>query len=546
MKKSSLLLIFSLGLFFSCQKKDPQNKTDDSTYEKLFRQAVSTLASDDFKGRKPFTQGEELTLNYLEEQFKAIGLQPGNGDSYFQEVPMVDIFSTIKEDKISVKGKKGSLSFEPLTEIAGGTKRVVKTQEIADAPMIFAGFGIDAPEYDWNDFEGMDVKGKVIVVLVNDPGYYHSELFRGKNMTYYGRWTYKFEEAARQGAAGVLIIHATAPASYGWGVVRSHWSRSNLYMESKDGNKDAAALDGWISADAAQKLFDFAGLDLGKLTEEAKQPGFKAVPLNLTFSTTLENTIDRKVSKNVAAVLPGSDLKDEYLIYSAHWDHLGVGEPIEGDSIYNGAADNASGTAGLLTLAKMFKAAPQNRRSILFLSVTAEEQGLLGSEYYTQNPLFPLSKTVADINMDVLQPFGKMNDIFLIGMGQSNIDNYLIEAADKVNRKVHAPKDQSNGWYYRSDHFNFAKAGIPTLYIANGEESIEHGTAWGQKQIEEYNTYRYHKPQDEYSEDWDISGILSDLKLIYSAGHKLANTEEFPTWNDGVMYKKIREQSLRQ
>lgn len=542
--KIPFLLLASLFVFLiSCNSNNTDKNDSVSQYESLLRESIRTLASDEFMGRKPFTQGEESTLSYLEKQFKLLDLEPGNKDSYFQEVPLVDIFSTVKKGKITIKNKETSQDFKFLDEIAGGSKRISEEERIEEAPLIFAGFGINAPEYDWNDFSDIDVKGKVIVVLINDPGFYDSDLFRGRNMTYYGRWTYKFEEAARQGAAGVIIIHETEPASYGWGVVRSHWSRSNLYMESEDGNKEAAAFDGWISKEAAQKLFDFAGLDYDDLIAQAKKPGFKAIPLNLNFTATIENKIERKTSKNVAAVLPGTDLKDQYIIYSAHWDHLGTGEPVDGDSIYNGAADNASGTAGLLTLAKMFKDEPNTKRSILFLALTAEEQGLLGSEYYTSHPIYPLKNTVVDINMDVLQPFGKMKDIFLIGKGQSNVDDYLLDAAQEVDREVREPEDQSDGWYYRSDHFNFAKAGVPTLYIANGEESIEHGAEWSKKQIEEYNTNRYHKPQDNYSDDWDLSGILSDLDLIYRAGKKLADTSEFPIWKEDVLYKKIREES---
>lgn len=542
MKRKALAILALAMVVIACQPKEKE-KDHDKAIEDTYRQALKVLASDDFLGRKPFTKGEELTVSYLQQQFEALGIEPGNGDSYFQDVPLVDITTKLQDDKVKVEGKKGKLELHSLEDIVVGTKRVVEKQEVKAAPVVFAGFGINAPEYDWNDYKDLDVKGKVVVVMVNDPGFYNPDLFRGKNMTYYGRWTYKYEEAARQGAAGVLIIHATAPASYGWGVVRSSWGGSNLYLQTENDNADAVAMEGWISGEAAKKLFDLAGADLNKAIEKAKQPGFKGQDLNLKLSATLNNKLDKKTSRNVVAMLPGTDLKDEYVIYSAHWDHFGVGEPVEGDSIYNGAADNASGTAGLLTLAKMFKEAPQTKRSIVFLSVTGEEQGLLGSEYYTKHPIFPIKNTVADINMDVLQPFGKMKDIFLIGKGQSNIDQYLEKVAQEQDRKVLEPEDQSNGWYYRSDHFNFAKVGIPTLYIANGEESIEHGKEWGAKQLEDYNTHRYHKPQDEYSDNWDVSGTMWDLELIFKTGTNLANTDAFPTWNEGVMYKKIREES---
>lgn len=545
--KIKIPILWALAfLVIACQPKKEDNDQRIKALEKTYRQVVKTLASDDFQGRKPFTEGEGLTISYLEKQFKALGLEPGNKDSYFQDVPMVDITSSLQDDEVKMQGKKGNLKLQSLEDIVVGTKRVVEKQEIKDADMVFVGFGINAPEYDWNDYEGIDVKDKVVVVLVNDPGFYDDELFRGKDMTYYGRWTYKYEEAARQGAAGVLIIHDTAPASYGWDVVRASWGGSSLYLQTENDNADAAGMEGWISGEAAQKLFKLADVDLEEQIESAKKPGFEAQPLNVKLNATLTNKFDKKVSRNVAAVLPGTDLKDEYIIYTAHWDHFGIGEPIDGDSIYNGAADNASGTAGLLTLAKMFKEAPPTKRSLLFLSVTGEEQGLLGSEYYAQHPIYPLKNTVADINMDVLQPFGKMKDVILIGKGQSNIDNYLEEVAKEQDRIVHAPEDPSNGWYYRSDHFNFAKVGVPTLYIANGVESLENGKEWGEKQVEEYNTNRYHKPQDEYSEDWDVSGTIWDLQLLFKTGTNLANTEDFPTWNDDVMYKKIREKTRRE
>ncbi len=538
----SLLPVFILLFILSgCQSNSNTKKQDDGA--KAYREYVSTLASDQFRGRKPFTKGETLTVNYLKDQFKKIGAQPGNGNSYFQEVPMVDIKSSFKDNKVVFKGKKGTLSLQPLDEIVGNTRRAVKTQEINSAPLIFMGFGIDAPEYNWNDYADVDVKGKILVVMVNDPGFYNPKLFRGRNMTYYGRWTYKYEEAARKGAAGVLIIHATKPASYGWGVVRSGWGvASSLYLQAANHHANRCALEGWVTREAAQKLFHFAGIkDVQKLLDSAKKPGFKPVPLHISLTTTLQNEIKKNTSKNVIAILPGTDLKNQYVIYTAHWDHLGVGEPVNGDSIYNGAADNASGTAGLLWLARKFKAAPQTRRTLVFLAVTGEEQGLLGSEYYTKHPIFPLKNTVVDINMDVLQPFGKMKDIYLIGKGQSSVDQYLIKEAKKQGRVVRQEEDRSAGVYFRSDHFNFAKVGIPTLYTEGGVESVEHGKAWGKKQAHEYNKNKYHRPQDEYSPSWDISGSLQDLNLLYQTGKDLADTTDFPTWNDGVLFKKIRQ-----
>lgn len=538
-------VLFVFLLLISCQS-NKQEQSDDfgPQEESTYRKALSTLASDDFLGRKPFTKGEEITLEYLQKTFDSIGLAPGNKDSYFQNVPMVEIKGSFEDDQALFQSENASLALSHLDDIVGGTRRVVETQKIDNAPLVFAGFGINAPEYNWNDYENLDVKGKVVVVLINDPGFYNSELFRGKDVTYYGRWTYKFEEAARQGAAGVLIIHDTKPASYGWSVVRSSWSKSKLFLQTENNNMDFCEIEGWISGEAAGKLFQLAGIDQpDELIESAKQPGFKAVPLPVRLSVTLHNEIKKAASKNVVALLPGTTQKEEYIIYSAHWDHFGVGEKIEGDSIYNGAADNATGVAALITLAEKFKKEADNKRSIVFFAPTGEEAGLLGSEYYAAHPIYPPGKTVANINFDVLQPFGLMKDMFIIGKGQSNLDDYLEDFAQAENRIVRAVDDPSDGWYYRSDHFNFAKIGIPTLYIANGLQSVEHGEEWGIAQKEEYNASRYHKPQDNYDPSWDVSGTMADLKLTYQVGKKLANSDSFPVWNNDVMYKRIREES---
>ena len=539
---SLLLLVF---LWSSCQTEPKkQNNSDEfgAKEEATYRKALSTLASDELMGRKPFTEGEERTLNYLKGAFESLGLEPGNGDSYFQDVPMVEIKNTFKDDKAIIKRGKDKIELEYLTDIVGGTRRVVENQKIAGAEMVFVGFGIDAPEYHWNDYEGLDVKDKIVVVMINDPGFYNPDLFRGKDVTYYGRWTYKFEEAARKGAAGVLIIHDTKPASYDWSVVRSSWSKSKLFLQTENDNMDFCALEGWISGPAADKLLNLAGIrDSKALFAKAKQNGFKAVPLGATLNMALKNEIKKSVSRNVLAKISGNERADEFLIFSAHWDHFGIGEKIDGDSIYNGAADNATGVAALLTLAEKFKEHPKLERSLLFFSPTGEEAGLLGSEYYAEHPVYPLKKTVVNINFDVLQPFGLMKEIFIVGKGQSEVDAYLEKEAEKEGRIVKEVDDPSDGWYYRSDHFNFAKVGVPTLYVANGVNSVQHGEAWGIRQKEAYTRLRYHKPQDNYDSSWDVSGTMADLKLIYRLGNNLANSSDFPIWNDGVMYKRIRE-----
>ncbi len=539
---SLLLLVF---LMSSCQT-EPKKKNNSDEFgvkeEATYRKALSTLASDELMGRKPFTVGEERTLNYLKEAFESLGLEPGNGDSFFQEVPMIEIKNTFKDDKATITRGKVKIELEYLTDIVGGTRRVVENQKIENAELVFVGFGIDAPEYHWNDYEGIDVKGKIVVVMINDPGFYNLDLFRGKDITYYGRWVYKFEEAARKGAAGVLIIHDTKPAAYDWSVVRSSWSKSKLFLQTENDNMNFCALEGWISASAADKLFNLAGIkDSKALLEKAKQSAFKAVSLGATLDLALKNEIKKSVSRNVLAKISGNERADEFIIFSAHWDHFGIGEKIDGDSIYNGAADNATGVAALLALAEKFKKNTKPERSLLFFSPTGEEAGLLGSEYYAAHPVYPLNKTVVNINFDVLQPFGLMRDIFIIGKGQSEVDAYLEKEAEKEGRIVRAVDDPSDGWFYRSDHFNFAKVGVPTLYVANGVNSVQHGEEWGVRQKEEYTRLRYHKPQDNYNASWDVSGTMADLTLIYRVGQNLANSSDFPKWNDGVMYKRIRE-----
>jgi Zn-dependent M28 family amino/carboxypeptidase len=542
--------LFCFFAFFSllltgCKKSEkPENDEPSSRIDgQTFTRQMAVLASDSLEGRKPFSSGEEKTIQYLKSEFEKLGLKPGNGDSYFQKVPMIDIMSK-PSGSLVIKSKKGRVTLKYLEDFVAASRRVQDQVKVENSDLIFAGYGIVAPEYGWNDYEGLDVKGKTVVVMVNDPGFVDSTLFKGKTMTYYGRWTYKFEEAARHGAAGVLIIHDTKAASYGWAVVRSGWSKSKLYLDSEDNNMSRANMEGWISSESAVQLFKLAGVSDSLLAAAGKK-GFKPVPLNLKTSLVINNQIKKSTSNNVLALLPGTDRKDEYIIYSAHWDHFGKGEAINGDSIYNGAADNASGTAALLEIANTFtKMAKKPSRSILFLSVTAEEQGLLGSEYYTAHPVYPVNKTVADINMDVLQPFGKMKDIILVGKGQSDLDDYANEAAARQGRTTRGEPDPSGGWYFRSDHFNFAKVGIPALYIENGSVSLAHGEAWGEAQKKDYNDNRYHAPSDEYSSSWDISGIIEDMKLLFSVGYSLSNEAAFPGWKEGSEFKAVREKSL--
>lgn len=519
-------------------------KADDSAINgKAFDKHIKVLASDEFEGRKPFSPGETKTINYLKSEFEKLGLKPGNGKSYFQDVPMVDIMSK-PAGPLVMKGKDGEISLNYLTDFVAATRRVQDQVKVENSEMVFAGYGIVAPEYGWNDYAGLDVKGKTVLVLVNDPGIVDDNLFKGNTMTYYGRWTYKFEEAARQGAAGVLIIHDTGPASYGWSVVRSGWSKSKLYLQAADDNRSRAAMEGWITLESAKKLFKLAGVQ-PDVMHEASKKGFKPVPLGVKTSLVIENEFKKSTSHNVMALLPGTTRANEYVVYTAHWDHLGKGEPIKGDSIYNGAADDASGTAAVLEIATAFsKLKKKPARSIVFMVVTAEEQGLLGSEYYCTHPVFPLDKTVADINMDVLQPFGRTKDIIVVGKGQSELDEYLDVEAKKQDRFTRPEPNPSGGWYFRSDHFNFAKVGVPSLYIENGVISRQHGEDWGKAQKEQFNLYRYHMPTDEYSSSWDLTGIVEDMKLLYGVGHRISNESTFPGWKKGSEFKAVRDKMM--
>ncbi|MDR1332548.1 MAG: M28 family peptidase [Tannerella sp.] len=508
--------------------------------EQLLRTSIRELSDDSFGGRKPLTGYEEKTVNYIADKFKALGLQPANG-SYFQEVPLLSVKTNVKGNAVTLKGKKGSTRLKIMDDMVLWTLHAEKKLKVSKAELVFVGFGINAPEYGWNDYEGIDVKGKIAVMLVNDPGFYDDNLFRGKNyMTYYGRWTYKYEEAGRQGAAGALIIHETAAASYGWSVVQNGRASDILSLNSPTGNKELVALQGWLTGEAAQKLFDIAGKSLDDALAAAKQKGFKSFPLGVTTTIETDNDVHVANSRNVAGVLPGTDLKDEYIIYSAHWDHLGIGTPIDGDSIYNGAGDNASGVSALFVIAGKFKQLPTPpRRSILFLAVTAEESGLLGSEYYATHPLFPLSKTVVNLNMDGYGDKLRTSEVRASGGGLSkDIDRYVVEAAAVQGKPVTFSTTNPGGGFFRSDHFNFAKVGVPVI-LAGGSKPLdakaaeEHRKLWGGKST-------YHQPSDEYHDWWDFSGSLEDIYLYYGIGLRLAGDGYFPKWDDAT-YKAVRE-----
>ncbi len=510
------------------------------------RQHIAVLSADSFMGRKPFTEGETKTVAYLQAQFAALKLEPGNGNSFVQEVPMVNLLATAAP-QMQVNGPKGSFTLKAFDDYIVWTDKPDAEERLDKAPLVFAGYGVVAPEYKWNDYEGLDVKGKVVMVMVNDPGFWSGDttLFKGKEMTYYGRWTYKFEEAARQGAKGCLIIHNTAAASYPFTVQQNNFNTSRLQLDNRGKNVKNCDFIGWLPESVANKLFVAAGFDASLLVN-ANKPGFKPVPLNLQLSTTMQVKATYNKSYNVIAKITGTKHPEEVVIYSAHWDHLGIGTPDEkGDSIYNGALDNASGTAGLLELARAFKnMKTPPERTMVFLAVTSEEQGLLGSAYYAQNPLYPVNKTVANINIDGLNPFGRTKDIVVVGAGQSDLEDYLKEATVKDSGYVSFETHPEAGYYYRSDHFNFAKAGIPSLFTEVGVDVVGKDTAYGKKLQNEYNDKHYHRPSDTYdAASWTMEGGVHDLRLLFRVGRRLAFESNMPQWKQGSEFRAAREKS---
>ena len=511
----------------------------------LLARHIKVLASDEFQGRRPFTLGEEKATAYLASEFKKLGLQPGPNGSYFQAVPLVEIAGK-PDPTATVTGNGKSLTLNYRSDYMFLTEHEQATVDIKNSPLVFAGYGVVAPEYKWDDYAGLDVKGKTVVVLINDPGNAGNDttMFKGKAMTYYGRWGYKYEEAARHGATGLLIIHDTKPASYPWTVVQSSNGGAKLHPQTPDHGASKVALEGWMTLDAAKRLFTAAGQNYDEAYAAANKPGFRGKALGLNLTTTLHNKITLKTSKNVVAVLPGTTRPKEYIIYSAHWDHLGIGPAIAGDSIYNGALDNASGCAGLLAIATGFvQAKVKPGRSIVFLSVTGEEQGLLGSDYYAQHPLFPVANTVANINMDELLAFGPMRDVTITGYGQSELDDYARAAAKEQNRYIIPYQHPETGSFYRSDHFSFAKVGIPALYAGGQFESRLHGKAYAEKQRKEFEEKSYHQPADQFDPTWDLRGAAQDARLLFRIGQQLAGETTFPKWKEGSEFKATREKS---
>lgn len=516
--------------------------------EATMKDVTRALSSDEFEGRMPGTPGEEKTIALMVDRFKAAGLQPGNGDSWVQEVPLIEITGKDYAPLAITGSKDGSatnLSFDFRKDWVGVTYREDAKTTLKDSELVFVGYGINAPERGWNDYAGLDVKGKTVVILVNDPDWQAANLegtFNGRAMTYYGRWTYKYEEAARQGAAGALIVHQTDPASYGWNVVESSWTGPQAYARRGENAPPLTQMNGWLTEDAARKVLTAAGQDLDALTKAAQAKGFKPVPLGLKLSTSFASEFRSFMSHNIIGILPGSEAPDEYVMHTAHWDHLGrcTAAP-DGDDICNGAVDNATGTAALVALAEAHAKAGPARRTLVFLAVTAEESGLLGAKYYAENPVFPLAQTVGGINMDAFQVAGPAKDVTVVGPGKSQLDAFLLAGLEADGRRITPDAKPEAGYYYRSDHFAFAKLGVPMLYIDGGEDLIAGGKDAGAAVAKDYTDNRYHGPKDEFNEAWDWSGVMADLQLYYRIGRSLAMSTSWPNWNEGDEFKGVRD-----
>jgi Zn-dependent M28 family amino/carboxypeptidase len=547
--KKSALIILSVFVFVSCNMENKSVKPAlASILADDMKNYISVLASDDFLGRAPSTTGEQKTINYLAEQFKQLGLKPANNGSFFQEVSLVKLTAD-HSMMLDISGGKRNFSLSFSDDFVGGTPQISELVKIDNSDIVFVGYGINSPEYNWNDYKGLDVKGKTVLMMVNDPGYATGDtnLFNGKAMTIYGRWTYKFEEAARQGARAAIIIHETGAAAYPWAVVQNSWTGSKFYLVGNDLSKSDLLLQSWITTEGAQKVFESAGMDYNKVTASASKRGFTPVNMKLKASVHFKNQVAYTKSNNVAALWPGTDQKDEYIIYSAHWDHFGVNPSFKGDSILNGAVDNATGAAALIEIAKAFtKLSKTQNRSILFLSVTCEEQGLLGSEFYAENPLFPLNKTVGVINMDGLNILGKTKDMTIIGMGNSKLDDYAVAVLEKQGRYANPDPTPEKGSYFRSDHISFANVGVPGLYLSKGVDDVEHGKAWALAESEKWIMANYHKPSDNYEPDkWKFDGMIEDIKAYFEIGYDLSVIKDFPDWRDNSPFKSIRDEMMK-
>ncbi|TAJ08178.1 M28 family peptidase [Marinilabiliaceae bacterium JC017] len=539
--------IYFLSVFLAavgCQNQERQlQKAEAVISEANMTAYVQELASDAYQGRKPFTEGETKTLDYLTKTYQSLGLEPANGDSYLQEVPLVKV--TVKiEEPLSLQLPNASLEMNYVDDFITFSRRLQENIELDASEMVFAGFGIVAPEYNWNDYQGLDVKGKTAVVLVNDPGLEsgNEDFFTGDAMTYYGRWRYKYEEAARQGAEAVLIIHQDKGAGYPWSVVVNSGSVAKIYPQPDDDYRHRCKAEGWITYHKAKELFSSIDKNLEELIAEARRPGFQGFNMQVKAGLKLSNSWEKAVSHNILGKISGTDLADEYLFYTAHWDHLGVGKKIDGDSIYNGAVDNGTSLAWMMEIARAFKAMPQNpRRTVVFMAPTAEESGLNGSGYYADHPIFPIAKTVANINNDLMLPFGRCKDVMITGYGKSDLDELLRREAEKKDRYILPDPNAHTGMYYRSDHFSFARVGVPAIFARGNNDHWEKGKEYMTEKEQYWINNCYHKPGDEYEEWWDLSGVAEDARLLFRVGWAIANTDQYPQWNETSEFKAVRD-----
>ncbi|MFT5759145.1 MAG: Zn-dependent M28 family amino/carboxypeptidase [Alteromonadaceae bacterium] len=535
--------VMSLLVAANCMANDDFDKAYQSFDIQQIKSHIKQISSDAFGGREPATAGEKLTTDLLISEFKQLGLQPGNGDSFVQAVPMVAITST-PTTSLNI----ADMAFEFPKNFVASSRQTKQNLSLNHSELVFVGYGINAPEYNWNDYKDIDVKGKTVVILVNDPGYatQNPELFDGNTMTYYGRWTYKYEEAARQGAKGAIIVHETKPASYGWNVIESSWTGAQYHLPAKEVNEASVDIEMWISRDKAVELMAKAGLNFEALKQTALKRDFKAISLKISASIDVKNDIVQSVSNNVIATIPGRIAADEHVIYMAHWDHLGSTMVDGKTEIYNGAHDNATGTAGLIHIAKAYKLLKQKpERSITMIAVTAEEQGRLGSRYFANHPTMPLNKIVGLVNMDSLDITGKKKDITVVGYGKSQLEDYLTTAAKRQSRTLTAEQTPERGYYYRSDHFSLAKKGVPALSAGGGSMSLNNKEVEIAKEVKAIVSNCYHQTCDEYNESWGWEGMVQELQLFFEVGYLLANSKEWPNWHEGTEFKGTRDLMMK-
>jgi Zn-dependent M28 family amino/carboxypeptidase len=543
---NKFVLLCALSVLAACSVGPTKTAFKAQANDQRYQADLKEISSDYFEGRGPGSAGEKRFVPWLEKQYKAIGLSPGNGDSYLQAVPMTEITNTMSTP-LTFKTARAEHVLKFGEDYVLLSKLQQPEVKLEASELIFMGYGVKQANENWNDFEGVDVKGKTIVVLINDPGFHVNDLtlFNGKAMTYAGRWSYKFEEAARQGAAGCIIVHDTRGAAYGWEVLKNGAGRPDFELPVKANATAPLKVQGWITGEVASKLFSDAEIDFEQARMQANKRGFKAIPLKATASAGITQKIRSATSHNVVGLIRGTEKPEEVVIYSAHWDHLGRNFGLVGDQIFNGAIDNATGVAGILEIARLLKAA-KPKRSVMFLAVTLEESGLLGSRHYAENPLMPLQKTLANLNIDALKILGPTSDIDVIGSGNSDLEDILKVHADAQDRVLKPEPTPENGFYFRSDHFNFAKLGVPALYIKSGNTHREKGEAFGIESAAKYTAERYHKPNDEFDSSWDYRGAMDDLNLLALVGLSVANGESMPKWYPNSEFRAVREQSLQQ